>query len=406
MLIFAIVRERLLMLFKILLISLSFSLIACGDVDRTNENLENTNRNVERLNNELFNAAIIVFEPDFVSPEKELEVEALPVRTESGSFLFSVKINELATYEHAVSGETYFLVPDGMKAVLPARYKKTLYPEGSLYSQVNDIATSIVDKAIEDLLNNKEFVVSFMTEALTQSQDIEEIRRCNKKLSYWGSLKGQLEAASFWQLGKISNIKSRLKNLEREEEFYYCKQQRNTKLLSSDEVKLFEKKLKQDWALFTQSWNLFFNDWKRRPGTVFTTYDDQNIILPTIVDPVVIGLREGLKESYAEQMSYLSIVKGRLMTEDLERFKKFIINNSGGLKIDPTNPFSFEKLSDEQFMIIQQMFERALYSGNTDDEALNVRRFIAEAVFVMYERQLLKSLIAKSKKSLKSKTSN
>jgi hypothetical protein len=42
----------------------------------------------------------------------------------------------------------------------------------------------------------------------------------------------------------------------------------------------------------------------------------------------------------------------------------------------------------------------------TSHELLNVRRFIAEAVFVMYERQLLKSLIAKSNKSLKSKTSN
>ncbi len=392
----------------------SVMFLSCGKVDRTNENVEKTNENIVVTNSlledivyQVLNSEkVLVFDPEFISPEiKDKKSPVLKISLKSFPNVPPVQIvvDDLQEYYDEISGKWHYLVPgEFIPYVVENNLGKKLNRPETVWGQIDKVKNDAIEDVqkvfLTTFLENDSYIVSLMNRSYSERKLLD----CPELMRLWATLQGDIEKTKFYHLFKLGfkkRAKRELEKLERTPNFAFCKERRLSDKYESEALaQEQEDKLNSDWEKFTTSWRNYYSRWQDNKTLPFKGQWEESIFLPAISDPKVLGFKESLRDSYARQMSYLWVVKNKLLNREFDEFKNFIIESAqSGLEIDPVNPFSFEALTVEEFQFIREFFERALFPGNSTEQAQRVRLFIADAVFVMYERQLIKQKIDRTR---------
>ncbi|MBL7665127.1 MAG: hypothetical protein JNM93_08340 [Bacteriovoracaceae bacterium] len=376
-------------------------LASCGEVQKTNDNIDKTNKNINDTNELIVETnaflgeildkcLVVVFHPEVLDPAVDKNVEKkiqFTVGTNEYSHVFNT--NSLQTFDDIVNEKQYYVVPSNVN--LPARFIEMTSMSSSICQKLFLKMDKTIDDIKQDLLNmlveQSDVIVDYSKEAILKADEQKNAALCFNYRKHVGVLTGELEVAGKLKFKKRRQLKEEIREYQSLISVK-CPELRNENEI---QVQAKETKARLDGELqkFKRTWLEYYEKWLVDESLEFTEEVKASIYLPELKLPEVIGLHKSEVKSYANQMKVLKYFKNKLVNTEPEEFRAFLVKRGKSLVIDPSKPFSFEELSSEELLILQQLFNRLLAQSNSEVESTRLRDFISEAVFRSYERQLI-----------------
>ncbi|MCB9091465.1 MAG: hypothetical protein H6621_09480 [Halobacteriovoraceae bacterium] len=367
--------------------------------NKTIEGMEESNRNMERLLDHCFE---IVFAPDIVSPLDS----ALPAQVQVPTLQFNEEIKEpqvvfvslqtsqLSLYLEPKSQVPYYRIPEYLKDhVIPSALKK--FPkQNSLCQTVDTILSNKVESYQEQIstyiADNEDVFIEKLSQFIIKIENAKiDCEQYEVERAIQDYLDSQIKWWEFRQLKKLKRRK-KIEEIKNQLNPHPCvAKKKSEETLDEEETSRLKSLIDERWSQFFHSWVSYYKNWKEDKKLIFDHPQRLDILTLSLEDTRLLTLYQLKNIEVANKLKLLDLAKPVFPLKDPVKLRKFLANNEKGMSIDPDVEVDYLKTPIDRIEILQQIFERYFYSGNTKAEKNELRLFITDAIFMLYEQQLI-----------------
>ncbi len=386
---------------------------------RTNENVEESNAKMAQTNEYmgllLSGCYNMLFKHDIANPLEKNNSPYFSVQynvfnskklSKEASFLDFNRDN-LEVYYDEVEEKPYFVVPKIYHKIIPENSVKMVEIDGTICNSINEILKvqmeRITDEAVEYFKENEDAIFDKLGE---MTRKIEEAKiDCGAYEAEQALQDYYDQKIKWWQFKK----KKKLKERKKREEFYKiyaphpCEKEKTAFILESFNSEEAKELIDKNWNSFRNRWSQYYLNWEEDKKNIFTQELAQNIAQLNLTQQRARYLYEiGRKDQY-KKLGLLNAPGASLIVPynaELEKLRKFLSNNEKSMRVDKNFPTNYDDMPEDRLLLLQQIFKRYYYSGNSKDERVQLRYFIADAQYMLYELQLLETQIELKTKAL------
>ncbi len=345
--------------------------------------------------NKVNNCFITVYKPEYASPK----MDAAKIK--------ELKLETAKTYQSPFdSKEIYFVVAKEQVATTDVKNTELITMPGSFCEQIGQTVRTQADRGVNEVMKlSKELLdATFGDSADQESAAKKKLEADMIKCEKW-KLETEGKKRSF--LKKL--FSSKKSNEEYEAMMKLCSEIDKSKIKIPNRSTTEKELDNASFETMKQSWNDYYHTWDVAKSTKeqFTAETREKIKLPKITierikedynrgvegDRTKVNeLVESLKALNGAGAKFVFKSHGRSIQGDAlkSNLNKHLIPKLNA-KLDPNLQFDVKLMTAEEFEILEQIFD-VIYEENTTTEAnLELRTFLVDTFFVIYERQVYRN---------------
>ena len=366
--------------------------------NRTLEKMDESNANMDRLLDHCYRYA---FPLDIISPSDKKAPKSFKVPSfsfndtakKNKTQFHTIKTSKLETYLDLKSEVAYFLVPEDLeKKISPSAVVK--FPkQDSLCQTVDSMIESKVEEMNTEMSSyieeNKDLIVSKIADFL---RDIEDAKTDCREYEMNKAAQDYLDSQiSWWEFKRKKELKQRkvIEKLKREMNPHPCQKRKSGPIESPQEIERLTKLLEQRWDSFNSRWSDYYSKWEQDKSLIFNQKIRKDLLQINLEDDRLMALYRLKFEDTVKSLRLLDLAKPIFPLDDPVKLRKFLASNEKGMRIDPDIEISYIETPIEKIHLLQDIFKRYFYSANSKEEKLEIRRFITDAIFMLYEQQVI-----------------
>ncbi len=397
-------------------------LFACGaekmpeqidkTIEVTNKTIEGVTRSNGYMERLLDNCNEYLFELDVIDPmQKELPEKIVvsyvtfnPELKKNEIQFLETSVSSLEIYFHESQERAYFIIPKQWRIIIPDNNIVMVEKPNSLCKTIIDTAESKIreysEKITEYLEDNEDTIIEKVAEIMVK---VEQAKINCKEYEAQKAVQDYKDKnIKWWQVKKKKELKER-KTIERIRNEIYphpCEIKNLEVMTEIADIQEAQAVIDDGWDDFKNKWSYYYSSWKEDKRNIFTTNIKEQIIELNLQEVRAIAFYQSGQKKLRGQLNILDIPTVKLVfPKTVEKLRKFLANNGKSMEIDPQYPIDYNLIADDRVEILLQIFTRYFYSGNTKEEKSHIKDFITDAMFMLYEMQLMQAKIDFSEES-------